>query len=64
MEEREWQPNNLIRPEVIFVFIRVHSWLKTFRPSERRATKTVSARKIEMTAIIDRYQYISGDFKI
>jgi hypothetical protein len=22
-----------IRPEIIFVFIRVHSWLKTFRPS-------------------------------
>jgi hypothetical protein len=31
----------LIRPEIIFVFIRVHSWLKTFRPSRRRATKSV-----------------------
>src|SRR6185503_840523 len=31
-----------IRPEIIFVFIRVHSWLKTFRHYGRRATKSVS----------------------
>src|SRR5262245_31473725 len=31
-----------IRPEIIFVFIRVHSWLITFRPYGRRATKSVS----------------------
>jgi hypothetical protein len=27
-----------IRPGIIFVFIRVHSWLKTFRPSATAAT--------------------------
>jgi len=26
-----------IRPEIIFVFIRVHSWLKTFLPSGQKA---------------------------
>ncbi len=36
-----------IRPEIIFVFIRVHSWLKTFRPSGSRATKSVGIRKIK-----------------
>src|SRR6266542_1816101 len=36
-----------IRPEIIFVFIRVHSWLKTFRPSGSRATKSVSIRNIK-----------------
>src|SRR6266542_3696301 len=36
-----------IRPEIIFVFIRVHSWLKTFRPSGSRAAKSVSISKIE-----------------
>src|SRR5262245_16003956 len=36
IEARKWQLNNLkdrARPEIIFVFIRVHSWLKTFRSS-------------------------------
>jgi hypothetical protein len=36
-----------IRPEIIFVFIRVHSWLKTFRLSGRPAIKSVSARTIK-----------------
>jgi hypothetical protein len=36
-----------IRPEITFVFIRVHSWLNTFRPSGRRATKSVSISKIQ-----------------
>src|SRR5215510_14291967 len=34
------------RLQIIFVFIRVHSWRKTFRPSGLGATKFVSARNI------------------
>jgi hypothetical protein len=34
------------RLQIIFVFIRVHSWRKTFRPSGLGATKSVSARNI------------------
>jgi hypothetical protein len=30
-----------------FVLIRVYSWLKTFLPSGRRATKSVSAMRIK-----------------
>jgi hypothetical protein len=36
-----------VRPEIIFVFIRVHSWLKTFRASRIGATKSVSIRRIK-----------------
>ena len=51
-----------IRPEIIFVFIRVHSWLKTFLPSGRRATKSVSIGNLyKSQASLNKRVFHNGD---